>query len=538
MFNEFPYTDFNKVNLDWIADTLKNDKKQIEKNTADIEALKESVNHNISTPEMFGALGDGVSDDTTALKTAFENGGIVFLKNGATYLVTDLTVENAKNLDVIGYGATIKVKKDFVFIPYIQRCCLTLENCSNVKFEGITFDASWREIKEYHNLEVDTTLENYCVRLLEGNDGVTFYKCIFGNQLKACLQAKGSYLGGDPSDPANIDSSFIPNKNVDIGCCIFGWHYTPGLHNPSIQFLELPMVATEVNHKIHDNLILCSGEHGMHIYYGNNNIIAENNIVLNSGHCSLESYGQTHEVIGGYGIEFTSCNKITIKNNYVRNSVAGAIIVFGDAWYTAGDIYDITVEGNAVYQDEDYYSEFNGHGICFVDSESVIVTGNIAKGFYYGGSANKDLVGINLSSVKSGVVANNTVSECKQGINLLSCVDAAVTGNTILNLKDGNNRRTYGISTYDIKRGSVSDNVINYEETDSPERFGVQLSIVDAISVSGNVLSRCTHGFADGSQSIKNTSIYGNIFDDVTYKYVWWGTHTDLVVDFVAVANN
>lgn len=38
--SEYPYVDFNKVNLDWIADTLKNDKKQIEQNTADIEELK------------------------------------------------------------------------------------------------------------------------------------------------------------------------------------------------------------------------------------------------------------------------------------------------------------------------------------------------------------------------------------------------------------------------------------------------------------------------------------------------------------------
>ena len=37
---EFPYTDFNKVNLDWIADELKNDKQQIAQNTADIEELK------------------------------------------------------------------------------------------------------------------------------------------------------------------------------------------------------------------------------------------------------------------------------------------------------------------------------------------------------------------------------------------------------------------------------------------------------------------------------------------------------------------
>lgn len=37
---EFPYTDFNKVNLDWMCDKLKTNTQQIEQNTSDIEELK------------------------------------------------------------------------------------------------------------------------------------------------------------------------------------------------------------------------------------------------------------------------------------------------------------------------------------------------------------------------------------------------------------------------------------------------------------------------------------------------------------------
>lgn len=70
---------------------------------------------NVFTPEQFGAVGDGVTDDTDALNAAIVQAqvfpkGIIQLKPGAVYLISDeLNYQNANSeFTVIGYGATIK----------------------------------------------------------------------------------------------------------------------------------------------------------------------------------------------------------------------------------------------------------------------------------------------------------------------------------------------------------------------------------------------------------------------------------------------
>ena len=70
----FPYSDFNKVNLDWICDTLKEQQ-------AEIDQLRDTQDNYFVTPEMYGAKGDGTTDDAISLQSAFDSGRIVVLTN-------------------------------------------------------------------------------------------------------------------------------------------------------------------------------------------------------------------------------------------------------------------------------------------------------------------------------------------------------------------------------------------------------------------------------------------------------------------------
>lgn len=56
----------------------------------------------------FGAVGDGVTDDTAAIQAAFDAASRVELVNGDTYLVNNLVIPNTRFWRLDGNGATIK----------------------------------------------------------------------------------------------------------------------------------------------------------------------------------------------------------------------------------------------------------------------------------------------------------------------------------------------------------------------------------------------------------------------------------------------
>ena len=48
------------------------------------------INTVIVSPEMFGAVGDGVTDDTSAIQNAVNNGGLVVFASGKNTLLVGL----------------------------------------------------------------------------------------------------------------------------------------------------------------------------------------------------------------------------------------------------------------------------------------------------------------------------------------------------------------------------------------------------------------------------------------------------------------
>lgn len=86
----FPYTNFHEINLDWILKELKRLETPA---TIDPEYLPEKCN--IFNVKDYGALGDGMTDDTDAIKAVIamvpENGGIIYFPPGV-YIINDTLV--------------------------------------------------------------------------------------------------------------------------------------------------------------------------------------------------------------------------------------------------------------------------------------------------------------------------------------------------------------------------------------------------------------------------------------------------------------
>lgn len=65
------------------------------------------------TPEMFGAVGDGLTNDWEAIQKAVDycqdlGGGTIMLSKGKTYMIEQAVCIAKDNITIIGYGATIK----------------------------------------------------------------------------------------------------------------------------------------------------------------------------------------------------------------------------------------------------------------------------------------------------------------------------------------------------------------------------------------------------------------------------------------------
>lgn len=100
------------------------------------DALKLQTIKDYVTPEMFGAVGDGVTDDTEALQSCLDSGKSVFL-NKKTYLCGMLSL-NSNSVTILGNGATLQAAER------TQRCVLLCNSrychISDLQINGFSSD--------------------------------------------------------------------------------------------------------------------------------------------------------------------------------------------------------------------------------------------------------------------------------------------------------------------------------------------------------------------------------------------------------------
>lgn len=81
------------------------------------------------TPEMYGAVGDGVTDDTVAVRRAIQAGSIIVLNK--TYLISQIDITNLNDRKIVGKGA-LKVNQ-----PLDHSQALNFTQCQNIELSGI-----------------------------------------------------------------------------------------------------------------------------------------------------------------------------------------------------------------------------------------------------------------------------------------------------------------------------------------------------------------------------------------------------------------
>ena len=134
IFENFPYSNFHEINLDWIIKEVKRVSTKVDTVTVDVdkfieevlaevspEKIEEIVNqwfedhpeylefiNRYAQPQDFGAVADGVTDDSAAIAAALATGMDVYFPR-ATYLMAQpMILSGVDNLNIDAGSATLK----------------------------------------------------------------------------------------------------------------------------------------------------------------------------------------------------------------------------------------------------------------------------------------------------------------------------------------------------------------------------------------------------------------------------------------------
>jgi hypothetical protein len=251
------------------------------------------------TPEMYGAVGNGITDDTTALQNAINSGNAILLTTGKNYLVTT-TLTTLDNTTIIGCG------KDASISTTSNIAILSIQGQKNT-IKGVTFIGNSTGAAQ-SGIKIDG---NAGFTLIYINNIIT--DCFFENLLYAGIWIRniiGSSSGSKNEGAAKISNCIITN-------CGYG---------------VLTLTRGEYN-SIHNCSISSCTTAGVSFTGGNNSISGGNIVNCAIGLEVLTGTNDGHSSAVGVMINHNTINfKATHTLGYVLNACmlyAGAITLTG-----------------------------------------------------------------------------------------------------------------------------------------------------------------------------------------------------------------
>ena len=292
------------------------------------------------SPEQYGAIGDGVADDTAAFQSAVNQGGLVLCEAGKTYKTTDV-IRVPKDIIIDLNGSSILAtykhlfynfkSTDTSFTGYAGNGNICLRNGTiiggaisfahgeNILLENMMFENSLND----HFLEI-AGCKNYrivnCSFIGMGNWDTSVLEYI---NLDHCRYNNFPWMpqGSTFYDNTVNDGVMVQDCRFSIGTGSYAYGYNAfGVHSVT----SLPSNHTDIT--IKNCEIYGFTGCGLRLN-GMTNIYVDDNRIQTTGNGI---------VIGDVG----SCNTIVIKNNYVISTNGSKLVK------TSGRYSNLTVVGN------------------------------------------------------------------------------------------------------------------------------------------------------------------------------------------------
>jgi hypothetical protein len=339
--------------------------------------------------KLYGALGDGVHDDTKALQKCIDAEKSIVFTQG-TYIISN-TLNLHPGVKIYGSnGAAIKPAANmsgtllsngrYIYINNADSCLV-----SNMQFQQSTGT---------YNL------------------GIWSNACIYVLNSKASIIQFNSFNFSLPYGSNGIEAVWI-SGNGTLNSIIKGNKST----SAGIEYAESGASGTTADGNYIQNACADAlSAHGNTSQYCLNNVI-KNNTIVNAGFMGIEDWGNVDGSI--------------IQNNVITGTGKDPLITEGMGISAVGA--NTRVINNQISDAQLYYIESMGSNNCYIDSNIINDTKGLAVGIIVNFTAPADQSA--RASYNGSNVVNNTINNCQTSIQIYGNYTTAVTlsSNTIVN---------------------------------------------------------------------------------------------------------
>lgn len=370
----------------------------------------------------FGAKGDGITDDTQALKDAFAVSSKIFFPDG-TYVIKGayrqvlFNVQSKNDIYFVGDRATISYEtENSTLFNFVQ--------CTNINFIGITLQSnaqygestpSWTydkivEMVLCSNITIKNGGCNNCVIAYDINDSSDIYieNNLFTNFKVGGIMLQTVLIGHDAWNTSISFSTFTGNTNIFIKNNIF----QNGYEGLKIAYLAENVLVT-------NNIFKDNPRDGIDITgWSFRKIVVDNNIFVNDT-IEIKTLHDFEESAPSKTLYF---DQISVTNNKLYDPSSGddqtavsAIRVLYIPDYTVTDPTSILIDSNEISFTGDYTTN-RGYNVFYVATKSqnphsYVISNNkvfgnkqVSRCVYICGGGNIDIVSNIFSEYYSYVV--------------------------------------------------------------------------------------------------------------------------------------
>ena len=280
---------------------------------------------NVIYPENYGAVGDGINDDTRAFKNMLAGGNKTVVLKAKTYKVSGM-INLYSNTTIYGNGATIISNRSIFCTGEEGNYAYSYDGTKNVIIRDLTLDINYAGtdhiiLAHSENISIiNCTFKNNVEHSIELNSSrkVLIDSCSFINVAPPDRVPEGREMEAINIDPAHVGATLsmgyfdntISDYSIIQNCYFYNCWCPVGNHN------ETPYASTHIIFK--DNYIVNCFRGGQ--FHSYKDILIKGNFI-DSSDSSLRLIGAENVIIEGNKISGIISVESTTKNVSIHDNM-------------------------------------------------------------------------------------------------------------------------------------------------------------------------------------------------------------------------